>query len=350
MLRRLLSRAYGSSTAYLQRPGEGTKRTVALIPGDGIGPEICSSVEEVFKVIQAPIVFDQIPHTDLHSEAVIDRIKKHTVALKGVVYSMIGEGPMSPNLLLRKKLQVYADVVHVFSFPGVKTRHENINMTIIRENLEGEYSGLEHEVLPGVVESIKVTTHTGARRIAEYAFEFAYLNNRKKVTAVHKANIMKMCDGLFLRACRETALRYPSIKYSEMIIDNCCMQMITNPWQFDILVMPNLYGSIVANVAVSLVGGSGLAPGANIGTDFAIFEPGNRHKAKDLTGRNVANPTALLLSSAMMLRHLNLPSFADMVEAGVMKTIEIGKTRTPDLGGKSSTTEFTRAVIDNIRT
>jgi len=347
MLRGLIRRSY----VYLQRPGDGVRRTVALIPGDGIGPEICASVEEVFRTIHAPIHFDHIPHKDLHSDEIIARIKRHPAALKGVVYSMAGEGTVpSPNMTLRKRLNVYADIVQVFSFPGVKTRHENLDMTVIRENLEGEYSGLEHEVYPGVMESIKVTTQQGAQRIAEYAFEFAYLNSRKKVTAVHKANIMKMCDGLFLNATREVAKKYPNIKYNEMIIDNCCMQLIQNPWQFDVLVMPNLYGSIVANITSSLVGGSGMTPGANLGTDFAIFEQGTRHKAKDLVGKNAANPTGLMLASALMLRHLNLPCFADMVEGGVMKTLEQGRVRTPDIGGKSSTTEFTKAVIDNIRT
>lgn len=347
MLGRLLRRSY----VYLQRPGDGIPRSVALIPGDGIGPQICAAVQEVFRVIHAPIYFDVIPHSDLHSDEIIARIKRHPAALKGVVYSMIGEGTLAnPNMTLRKKLNVFADIVQVFSFPGIKTKHENIDMTIIRENLEGEYSGLEHEVYPGVMESIKVTTQQGARRIAEYAFEFAYLNSRKKVTAVHKANIMKKCDGLFLDATREVAKKYPNIQYNEMIIDNCCMQMIINPWQFDVMVMPNLYGSIVANVASSLVGGSGMTPGANLGTDFAIFEQGTRHKAKDIAGKNIANPTALMLASALMLRHLNLPCFADMVENGVMKTLEQGLVRTPDLGGKNTTTEFTKAVIDNIRT
>jgi isocitrate dehydrogenase (NAD+) len=323
-------------------------RKVALIPGDGIGPEVCGAVIDVFDQIHAPIEWELIESVNVDDDALIAKIKSYPAALKGVIYHAVGEGPYSANVRLRKKLDVYADVVHAFSIPGVKTRHDNIDLVIIRENTEGEYSGLEHEVYPGIVESIKVTTFAASLRLAEYAFEFAYLNNRRKVTAVHKANIMKLVDGEFLKAVRVVSKRYPSVQYEEIIIDNCTMQMVMNPWQFDVMVMPNLYGSILANIASFLVGGPGLTPGANIGRSFAMFEQGTRHGAKDIAHKKIANPTAILLSSAMMLRHLSLPHFATMVENGVFKTLSESKVRTPDIGGTNSTGEFTRAVIENI--
>jgi isocitrate dehydrogenase (NAD+) len=323
-------------------------RKVALIPGDGIGPEVCGAVIDVFDQIHAPIEWDLIESINVDDDALIAKIKSYPAALKGVIYHTVGEGPYSANVRLRKKLDVYADVVHAFSIPGVKTRHDNIDLVVIRENTEGEYSGLEHEVYPGIVESIKVTTFAASLRLAEYAFEFAYLNNRRKVTAVHKANIMKRVDGEFLKAVRVVSKRYPSVLYEEIIIDNCTMQMVMNPWQFDVMVMPNLYGSILANIASFLVGGPGLTPGANIGKSFAMFEQGTRHMAKDIAHKKIANPTAILLSSAMMLRHLSLPHFASMVENGVFKTLSESKVRTPDIGGTNSTGEFTREVIENI--
>ena len=261
---------------------------------------------------------------------------------------MVGEGPGSPNLKLRKMLDVYANMVHAFSIPGIKKRHENLDVIVIRENLEGEYSMLEHEVYPGVIESIKVITHAGSRRIAEYAFEVAFLNNRKRVTAVHKANIMKMVDGEFLNAVREVAAKYPSIVYKEMIVDNASMQMASNPWQFDVMVLPNLYGSIIANIISSLVAGPGITPGVNIGPDFALFEPGTRHIARDIGGKVIANPTAMILSSAMMLRHINLPHFAERIQEGIFRTIREGKVLTQDMGGKATTFQYTKEVIKNI--
>lgn len=224
----------------------------------------------------------------------------------------------------------------------------DLDLIVIRENIEGEYSGLEHEVYPGVIESIKVITRSGSLRIAEYAFEVAFLNNRKRVTAVHKANIMKKVDGEFLKAVREVAAKYPSIEYREMIVDNASMQMASNPNQFDVLVLPNLYGSIIANIASFLVGGPGITPGVNIGEDFALFETGTRHQAKDIRGKGIANPTAMILSSAMMLRHINLPHFAERIQNAVLKTLSEGKVRTQDIGGDSTTFEFTKEIIKNI--
>lgn len=323
-------------------------RKVALMPGEGIGLEICGSVINVFDQIHAPIEWDLIEAVDIEDDAQISKIKSCSAALKGVFTRTIGSGPYSTNVALRKKLDVFVNVVHAFSIPGVETRHSNIDLVVIRENTEGEYSGLEHEVYPGVIESIKVTTEAASNRVAKYAFEFAYLNNRRKVTAVHKANIMKRVDGEFLKACRKASKAYSSVIYEEIIIDNCTMQMVMNPWQFDVMVMPNLYGSILGNIASSLVGGPGLTPGANIGDSFAIFEQGTRHAAKDIAHKKIANPTAILLSSSMLLRHLKLPYFANMIEDGLFKTLKAGKVKTPDIGGCNSTGEFTREVIENI--
>lgn len=342
MLRRLIS------TCYAPKPGDASVRKIAVIPGDGVGPEVISSTLDILKHIHVPITFTEFKDIDIDDKDQISFLKQHKCALKGTISHMVGEGPGSPNLRLRKMLNVYADLVHAFSIPGIKTRHEKLNIIIIRENTEGEYSGLEHEVYPGVIESIKVITRTGSLRIAEYAFETAFLNNRKRVTAIHKANIMKMVDGEFLRAVREVAAKYPSIEYKEMIVDNASMQMASNPGQFDVMVLPNLYGSILANIASFLVGGPGITPGVNIGPDFALFENGTRHLAQDITGKGIANPTSMILSSAMMLRHLNLPHFAERIQEGVFKTIREGKVTTKDIGGNASTYEYTKEVIKNI--
>lgn len=342
MLKRLLS------TCYAPRPGDSIIRKVAIVPGDGIGPEVMSSTLEVLKHVHAPLTFQEFPYLNLEDASMMAEFKSFKVALKGTISHMLGEGPGSPNLRLRKMLNVYADVVHAFSIPGLNTRHKNVNVIVIRENIEGEYSGLEHEVYPGVIESIKVITREGSLRIAEYAFEVAFMNNRKRVTAVHKANIMKKVDGEFLKAVREVAAKYPSIEYKEMIVDNASMQMTSNPWQFDVMVLPNLYGSILSNIASSLVGGPGVTPGVNIGNDFALFESGTRHIGKDIAGKGTANPTAMILSSAMMLRHINLPHFAERIQNGVFATIKEGKVLTKDIGGEATTFEYTKEIIKNI--
>ncbi|KAJ1845424.1 isocitrate dehydrogenase (NAD(+)) idh1, partial [Coemansia sp. RSA 2708] len=224
----------------------------------------------------------------------------------------------------------------------------DVDFVIIRENTEGEYSGLEHQSFPGVVESLKIITRPKTERIARYAFDYALRNGRKKVTIVHKANIMKLADGLFLNTCRAIAKEYPSVQYNDMIVDNTAMQLVSRPQQFDVMVMPNLYGSIVSNIGAGLIGGPGIVPGANYGREFAIFEPGSRHVAKDIQGRNTANPSSLILSSVMMLRHLQLGEHADRIEHAVSKTLSIDGVRTPDLGGSHSTTDFTKAVIRNL--
>ncbi|CAN6698900.1 unnamed protein product [Malus baccata var. baccata] len=317
------------SVTYMPRPGDGAPRAVTLIPGDGIGPLVTNAVEQTFEV-----------HGDMPKvpDEVMESIKKNKVCLKGGLATPMGGGVSSLNLQLRRELDLYASLVNCFNLPGLVTKHENVDIVVIRENTEGEYSGLEHEVI----------TKFCSERIARYAFEYAYLNNRKKVTAVHKANIMKLADGLFLESCREVATNYPSIAYNEIIVDNCCMQLVSKPEQFDVMVTPNLYGNLVANTAAGLAGGTGVMPGGNVGADHAIFEQGasagnvGNQRILDL---KKANPVALLLSSAMMLRHLQFPSFSDRLETAVKRVILEGKCRTKDLGGQSTTQEVVDAVI-----
>ena len=255
---------------------------------------------------------------------------------------------MLNNHKISQALEIYAYIVHAFSIPGVKTRHDDVDIVVIRENSEGEYASIEHELLPGVIESIKVITRENSIRIAEYAFEYALLSNRKKVTVVHKANIMKMCDGEFLDAARDVSQHYPTILYEEMIVDATCMNLATTPQSFDVMLLPNLSGSIIGSIIAGLVGGAGIAPGANIGRKYAIFEQGARHAAKDIAAKGEANPTAFILSSVMMLRHLGLPFFAEQIQNAVFKTLEDGKIRTPDIGGHHGTKDFTNAVISNL--
>ncbi|KAF8029150.1 hypothetical protein BT93_E1738 [Corymbia citriodora subsp. variegata] len=342
---------HSRSVTYMPRPGDGAPRGVTLIPGDGIGPLVTASVEEIMSAMHAPVYFEKYDvHGDMKRvpEEVIESIRKNKVCLKGGLKTPVGGGVSSLNVQLRKDLDLYASLVNCFNLPGLPTRHENVDIVVIRENTEGEYSGLEHEVVPGVVESLKVMTKFCSERIAQYAFEYAYLNNRKKVTAVHKANIMKLADGLFLESCREVAKKYPGIAYSEIIVDNCCMQLVSKPEQFDVMVTPNLYGNLIANTAAGIAGGTGVMPGGNVGADHAIFEQGasaGNVGHEKLVEQKRANPVAVLLSSAMMLRHLQFPSFADRLETAVKRVILEGKYRTKDLGGDSTTQEITNAVV-----
>ncbi|CAL5057351.1 unnamed protein product [Urochloa decumbens] len=339
------------SVTYMPRPGDGAPRGVTLIPGDGIGPLVTGAVRQVMEAMHAPVYFETYEvRGDMPAvpPEVIESIRRNKVCLKGGLATPVGGGVSSLNMQLRKELDLYAALVNCFNLPGLPTRHDNVDIVVIRENTEGEYSGLEHEVVPGVVESLKVITKFCSERIAKYAFEYAYLNNRKKVTAVHKANIMKLADGLFLESCREVAKKYPGIQYNEIIVDNCCMQLVAKPEQFDVMVTPNLYGNLVANVAAGIAGGTGVMPGGNVGQDHAIFEQGasaGNVGNENIVAKKRANPVALLLSSAMMLRHLQFPSFADRLETAVKRVIAEGKYRTKDLGGISTTQEVTDAVI-----
>uniref|UniRef100_A0A1D1YUK3 Isocitrate dehydrogenase [NAD] regulatory subunit 1, mitochondrial n=1 Tax=Anthurium amnicola TaxID=1678845 RepID=A0A1D1YUK3_9ARAE len=336
---------------YMPRPGDGAPRAVTLIPGDGIGPLVTGAVEEVMEAMHAPVFFERYEiHGDMTTvpAEVIESIRRNKVCLKGGLATPVGGGVSSLNMQLRKELDLFASLVNCFNLTGLPTRHENVDIVVIRENTEGEYSGLEHEVVPGVVESLKVITKFCSERIAKYAFEYAYLNDRKKVTAVHKANIMKLADGLFLESCRKVATKYPGIKYNEIIVDNCCMQLVSKPEQFDVMVTPNLYGNLVANTAAGIAGGTGVMPGGNVGQDHAVFEQGasaGNVGNEMLLEQKKANPVALLLSSAMMLRHLQFPAFADRLETAVKHVIAEGKYRTKDVGGSCTTQEVVDAVI-----
>jgi len=334
------------------------KIKVTLVPGDGVGPELMMCVREVFKQIGVPVEFEEIMASELMPgrscsvEDLVDSFKKNKIGLKGVLTTpALSEGGEleSMNQKIRLQLDLFSHVVRIKSLPGLKLRYNNIDFIVIREQTEGEYSALEHESVPGVVESLKITTREKARRIAKFAFDYAVQHDRKKVTAVHKANIMKLGDGLFIESCKEISKMYPSIEYEEMIVDNCCMQLVSKPQQFDVMVLPNLYGNIVANLAVGLVGGAGIVPGESFSNETAIFEPGARHAFATAAGRNIANPTAMLLSSANMLHHLNLHSYASKIENAVHKVIKAGKYKTKDIGGYCSQSEFFKAILNNLQ-
>ncbi|XP_063237308.1 isocitrate dehydrogenase [NAD] subunit beta, mitochondrial [Bacillus rossius redtenbacheri] len=334
------------------------KITCTLIPGDGVGPELVYAVQEVFKAAGVPVQFEQFFFSEVNHmlsaplEDVAASIARNKICLKGILatpdYSHTGE-LQTLNMKLRNELDLYANVVHVKSLPGVKCRHQNVDAVIIREQTEGEYSALEHECVKGVVECLKIVTEAKSKRIAKFAFDYATRNNRKKVTAVHKANIMKLGDGLFLRCCTEISKLYPRIEFETMIVDNCTMQMVSNPRQFDVMVTPNLYGNIVDNLASGLVGGAGVVAGASYSSECVVFEPGARHTFSEAVGKNVANPTAMFLCSAKMLSHVNLQFYSDMIRNAVNRVLKVGKVKTKDLGGQATTNEFTYAVIQNLR-
>jgi isocitrate dehydrogenase (NAD+) len=329
--------------------------TLTLIPGDGIGPEVTAAVTSVLDAAGANIdwdrqdagvtAFDKTCHT-LPAE-LLDSVKKHKVALKAPCTTPIGEGFTSVNVGLRKALDLYANLRPVKNIPGVAARWSGVDLVIVRENTEDLYSGLEHVIIPGVVESLKIITTAASTRIAEFAFEFATREQRKKVTSVHKANIMKLGDGLFLDSTRTVAKRFPAIAYDERIVDAACMHLVMRPEQFDVLVLPNLYGDIVSDLCAGLVGGLGVVPGANLGLDVAVFEAVHG-SAPDIAGQNRANPTALLLSAVMMLRHIGEAVVADRIMTALEHVLTDGKVRTRDLGGTASTTEFTRALCDAV--
>ncbi|KAF2644155.1 isocitrate dehydrogenase subunit 1 mitochondrial precursor [Massarina eburnea CBS 473.64] len=333
----------------------GGKYTVTLIPGDGIGAEVSESVKEIFKADNVPVEWEQVNVSgvetgDKHAETLfreaIASLKRNKLGLKGILHTPVERsGHQSFNVALRQELDIYASIILIKNIPGYETRHKNVDLCIVRENTEGEYSGLEHQSVSGVVESLKIITRAKSERIAKFAFAFALANNRKKVTCIHKANIMKLADGLFRNTCKKVAEDYPSVEYSDMIVDNASMQCVSRPQQFDVLVMPNLYGGILSNIGAGLVGGPGIVPGCNMGREVAVFEPGCRHVGLDIQGKDQANPTALILSAAMMLRHLGLDDHANRISQSVYKVIEDGNVRTRDMGGDNTTHEFTRAVL-----
>jgi len=333
------------------------RQTVTLIPGDGVGPEVMGSVKDVMAAAGAPIDFDEQfiselqPGQSVPMSSVIESCRTHRVCLKGIIATpqhFEGSILQTLNMQFRQELDLFANVVRVRSLPGYQTRHNNLDIVIIREQTEGEYSALEHESVKGVVESLKIITRKNSKRIAKFAFDYATKNGRKKVTAVHKANIMKLADGMFLKSCEEVAALYPKIEFEAMIVDNTCMQLVSNPYQFDVMVMPNLYGNIVDNLAAGLVGGAGVVPGECYSSEVAVFEQGARHSFASHAGRNMANPTANILAAANMLRHIHLERYAQLIESAVLKTIKAGKVRTADMGGYNTRTELTTAIIKNL--
>ena len=327
--------------------------TVTLIPGDGIGPELAEATRRVldasgvafeWEVVEAGEASIAEYGTPL-PEHVLESIRRNRIALKGPITTPIGGGFRSVNVALRQALALYANLRPARSIKGLATRYEDVDLVIVRENTEDLYAGIEHMVGPDAAESIKIITRSASERIARYAFEYAVANHRHKVTAVHKANIMKLSDGLFLESCRRVSVDYEGqIEFEDRIVDNMCMQLVQKPDLYDVLVLPNLYGDIVSDLCAGLVGGLGVAPGANIGEDGAVFEPVHGSAPK-YAGQNRANPTAMILSGVLMLRHLGHPDVADRVELAVRDVIAEGTVVTHDLGGTAGTSEFADAII-----
>ena len=334
------------------------RHEITLIPGDGIGPEVAEAAVRVLEATSVDIAWDTVELTEKAIAAcgepipppVLESLERTRVGLKGPVTTPIGEGFPSVNVVLRKKLDLYSNVRPVRSIPGVKTRFHDvvIDMVIFRENTEDLYAGIEHEVVNDVVTSLKVITRRASTRIARAAFKYTNGAGRKQVTAIHKANIMKLSDGLFLRCCREVAKDYPGIRYNELIVDNAAMQLVSRPETFDVLLLPNLYGDIVSDLTAGLVGGLGLVPGANIGDNYAVFEAVHG-SAPDIAGRGIANPTALLLSAAMMLDHLGETAAAGHLQRTIEEIYREGGELTPDVGGAATTQQFAAALIRRLK-
>ncbi len=332
------------------------KHKITLIPGDGIGPEIVAATVRIIEASGVDIEWEthilgaqaQEKYGTTLPESTIDSIKQNKVALKGPQMTPIGKGFTSVNVGLRKALDLYANVRPIKALPNIPCRNPDLDLVVVRENTEDLYAGLEHIVVPGVVESLKIITEKASTRIARYAFEYAAANGRKKVTAVHKANIMKLSDGLFLECFYNVAKDFPDIEADDKIVDNCCMQLVMRPEQFDVLVLENLYGDIVSDLCAGLIGGLGLAPGANIGEQGAVFEAVHG-SAPDIAGQGIANPTALLMSGILMLRHLGEMDAADRIEKAMLEVFAEGKALTRDLGGTARTNEFARAIEEKLR-
>jgi len=325
---------------------------VTLIPGDGIGPEITDAAVRVLDAAGADIEWERhdagmkvfAEHGKPLPDSLLTSIKKNKLALKGPLTTIVGSGFASANVTLRKELDLYANLRPVRSLGGIKSRYHDIDIIIVRENTEDLYAGIEHVVAPGVTASIKVITALASERIARFAFEYSRRRGRKRVTAVHKANIMKISDGLFLESARKVARDYPDIQFDDCIVDALCMKMVLNPNQFDVLLLSNLYGDIVSDLAAGLVGGLGVVPGANLGEDCAVFEAVHG-SAPDIAGKGVANPLAILFSGILMLRRMGKDDIADRIKNAAFRVLERGEVRTPDLGGRSSTMEFAEAVV-----
>lgn len=325
---------------------------VTLLPGDGIGPEITAAVKKIIAATGVRIDWEEHLAGKLAVEkfgdplpqAVLDSILKNKIALKGPLTTEVGKGFKSVNVQLRKTLNLYANLRPVKSIPGTRARYSNVDIVVVRENTESLYAGIENEIAPGVIQASKIITRDASLRIARFAFEYARQHQRKKVSAIHKANIMKLADGLFLKCCQEIAKEYPDIEYNEVIVDNCCMQLVMNPLQFDVMVLENLYGDIVSDLCAGLVGGLGVVPGANIGTEASVFEAVHG-SAPDIAGKGVANPTAMLLSAVMMLERLGERNAAERIMNAVYRVLGEGKIVTPDLGGNATTMQYADAIV-----
>jgi len=326
--------------------------TITLIPGDGIGPEVTDAVIRIIGAAGVSIHWDRHDAGLLAHErtgqtlpdTLLESIRRHRVALKGPVTTPVGEGFTSVNVGLRKALDLYAAVRPARNLPGVESRFDDVDLVIVRENTEDLYSGLEHTVVEGVVESLKIITARASTRIAQFTFDYARRHGRRRVTAIHKANIMKLGDGLFLDSVRKVAAAQSDIEYDERIVDAVCMHLVMKPEQFDMLLLPNLYGDIVSDLCAGLVGGLGLVPGANLGEELAVFEAVHG-SAPDIAGQNLANPTALLLSALTMLQHIGEDAAGTRIRAALERVLVDGRVRTRDLGGSASTTAFADAIV-----
>jgi isocitrate dehydrogenase (NAD+) len=331
-------------------------KTITLVPGDGIGPEISESVKQVFEAIKAPVRWEQVEcglttlekSGQLMPQEFVDSLNRNKVAIKGPTTTPIGGGHRSINVQMRQMWNLYANVRPIKNFPGLPSHYSGIDMIIVRENSEDLYKGIEYKISEGVAQGIKLITAEASERIGRHAFELARKLKRKRVLVVHKANIMKYTDGLFLDSIKKVAANYPDIEFGDMIVDNCCMQMVTKPTQFDVIVTENLYGDILSDLGAGLIGGLGLASGANIGDHHAIFEAVHG-SAPDIAGQDKANPTALLLSAASMLDYIGELALGDKIREAITRTLANPETRTGDLGGKLGTRAFTQAVIANLK-
>lgn len=333
------------------RTAYGGRYTVTLIHGDGVGPELMEHVKTTVRSVRAPIDFEDIIFSNQsNNEDMLERailaVKRNGVALKGNISSKNDSNSL--NVLLRTRLDLFASVVRCKSSSLVKTRHSDIDIIVIRENTEGEYSSLEHQSVPGVVESLKIITEEKSTKLARFAFDLAKTNQRKKVTAVHKANIMKLSDGLFLQCCRQVARDYPEIEFETMIVDNTCMQLVNRPNQFDVMIMPNLYGNIISNICAGLIGGAGFVAGSNYGSRYAIFEQGTRNSGSAIAGKNLANPAGILFATANLLKYLGLEQHGTTIKLAILNTIEKHQIRTSDIGGTATTTFFMDHLIKEI--
>jgi isocitrate dehydrogenase (NAD+) len=335
--------------------GEEMQHTITLIPGDGIGPEVTKPTLKIIKAAGVQVKWEtqlagaealKKKGTTLPQE-LLDSFEKHKVALKGPVTTPVGEGFASVNVELRQTFDLYANLRPIKNLPGVKARYSDVDLIVVRENTEGLYSGIEHEVVPGVMESLKIITEKASTRIAKFAFDFARAHRRKKVAAIHKANIMKLTDGLFLDCARRMAVHYPDIAFGDLIVDNACLQLVLDPLKLDVLLLENLYGDIVSDLAAGLVGGLGVVPGANLGDRHALFETVHG-SAPDIKGKNIANPTAMILAAVMMLNHISEKKAAARISVALETVLKKGDCLTPDLGGAATTTKFAEAIIREV--